>query len=444
MKNTWVLSIKTSLPKVCESAGELKTHVFTFESFEDARAALRKALKKYAFSKNSMFDGKGNIIYFKKEVDDFVEWEQTYDNEEFDDTGELDDDEISNDVNDEDSEDCDYEDEYYDDELTAEKLVSINENLISIFKGEDVIPEILPKGENLMFGYIYEDGVLSTYSGYDGPINGCFPIIKTNMFSMEVPQHYYMYIDDAFGQDSASSELYIDLIRAREFDENSLFADMTEESANEAFAADMKDMFQDLIDMGDAKGCSIEDKIRSAISGEYGTRELPDVGTRVDDIYTVIRCPVCYNKTLDSYDICCHCGWEYDDFPPDHYSAANGSTLLEYREAYNKIAKEMANSLLQKMYFITCFSNFESDYEKNYRTFGYFSDIDTCREALHENACDMCEARYYTLALIEEISEGVYPHAKKLAWFRWDEERKGFYETEEPEWADGWYGFALG
>ena len=55
MKNTWVLSIKTSLPKVCESAGELKTHVFTFESFEDARAALRKALKKYTFSKNSMF-----------------------------------------------------------------------------------------------------------------------------------------------------------------------------------------------------------------------------------------------------------------------------------------------------------------------------------------------------------------------------------------------------
>ena len=53
MKNTWVLSIRTSLPKVCENAGELKTHVFTFESFEDARTALRKALKKYAFSKNS-------------------------------------------------------------------------------------------------------------------------------------------------------------------------------------------------------------------------------------------------------------------------------------------------------------------------------------------------------------------------------------------------------
>ena len=416
MKNTWVLSIKTSLPEVCESAGELRTHIFTFESFEDARTALRKALKKYAFSKNSMFDGRGHIVHFLKYFDDpsLIDW--------------------------------DGEEIYYDgDYLDLTNLDAMESSIHKIFEGKDIVPKI-KEGfyTDHTIAYTYENGEVSFRGDDDGPCNGYTPVLKTNMFSMEAPQHYYMYIDDAFGQDSASSELYIDLIRAREFDENSLFADMTEESANEAFAADMKDMFQDLIDMGDARGCSIEDKIRSAISGEYGTRELPDVGTRVDDIYTVIRCPVCYNKTLDSYDICCHCGWEYDDFPPDHYSAANGSTLLEYREAYNKIAKEMADSLLQKMYFITCFSNFESDYDKNYRTFGYFRDIDTCREALHENACDMCEARYYTLALIEEIREGIYPHAKKLAWFRWDEERKGFYETEEPEWADGWYGFARG
>ena len=66
MKNTWVLSIRTSLPKVCESAGELKTYVFVFESFEEARFALRRALKNYAFSKNSMFDGRGHIVHFLK------------------------------------------------------------------------------------------------------------------------------------------------------------------------------------------------------------------------------------------------------------------------------------------------------------------------------------------------------------------------------------------
>ena len=80
------------------------------------------------------------------------------------------------------------------------------------------------------------------------------------------------------------------------------------------------------------------------------------------------------------------------------------------------------------MYFITCFSNFESEYLDNYRTFGYFSDLTMCVQALNENCADMCEARYYTYAVIEEISEGIHSHAaKQIAWFRWDEEKEGFY-----------------
>lgn len=416
MKNTWVLSIKTSLPKVCESAGELKTHIFTFESFEDARTALRKALKKYAFSKNSMFDGRGQIVHLRKYVYDLT-------------------------LDDVDGEYIDY----YDDYLDPTNLYAMESSIKKIFEGKDVVPKI-KEGfyTDGMIAYTYENGEVSFRGDDDGPCNGYTPVLKTNMFSMEAPQHYYLYIDDAFGQNAASSELYIDLIRAREFDENSLFADMTQESVNAAFAADMKDMLQDLIDMGNAEELSIEDNIRSALRGEYGTCELLDVGTAVDDIYTVIRCPVCYNKTLNNSYICCHCGWEHDDLSEGHYSYANGSTLEEYREAYNKIAKEMADSLLQKMYFITCFSNFESEYMENHRTFGYFSDTDTCLEALNENWADMCEARYYTYAVIEEISEGIHSHAKQIAWFCWDEEKEGFYETEKPEWADGWYGFALG
>ena len=414
MKNTWVLSIKTSLPEVCENAGELRTHIFTFESFEDARTALRKALKKYAFSKNSMFDGRGHIVHFLKYFDDpsLIDW--------------------------------DGEEIYYDgDYLDITNLDAMENSIHKIFEGKDIVPK-MKEGfyTDHTIAYTYENGEVSFRGDDDGPYNGYTPVLKTNMFSMEAPQHYYMYIDDAFGQDAASSGLYIDLIRAREFDENSLFADMTQESVNAAFAEDMKDMFQDLIDMGDVEELSIEDNIRSALRGEYGARELPDVGTTVDDIYTVIRCPVCYNKTLNNSYICCHCGWEHDDF--SDYSYANGSTLEEYREAYNKIAKEMADSLLQKMYFITCFSNFESEYMENHRTFGYFSDTDTCREALNENWADMCEARYYTYAVIEEISEGIHSHAKQSAWFRWDEEKEGFYETEKPEWSNGWYGFALG
>ena len=96
------------------------------------------------------------------------------------------------------------------------------------------------------------------------------------------------------------------------------------------------------------------------------------------------------------------------------------------------------------MYFITCFSNFESEYIDNYRTFGYFSEMAVCIQALNENWADMCEARYYTYAVIEEIGEGIHQHAKQIAWFCWDEEKEEFYETEKPEWSNGWYGFALG
>ena len=65
MKNTWVLSIRTSLPEVCESHGDLQTSIYTFDSFEAARTALRKVLKKYAFSENSMFDGRKYHLFQK-------------------------------------------------------------------------------------------------------------------------------------------------------------------------------------------------------------------------------------------------------------------------------------------------------------------------------------------------------------------------------------------
>lgn len=80
----------------------------------------------------------------------------------------------------------------------------------------------------------------------------------------------------------------------------------------------------------------MRESILAAIHGEFGRRELPEIGTVIGDIYTVILCPVCNHKTLDNYDICRYCGWEYDGFPEYHYSAANGATMREYRDAYKK------------------------------------------------------------------------------------------------------------
>ncbi len=83
----------------------------------------------------------------------------------------------------------------------------------------------------------------------------------------------------------------------------------------------------------------IKNKILSSLRGEYDTRDLPEVGSMYNDIYKVILCPVCGNKMLDNYDICTHCGWEYDESPEDHYSAVNGATLHEYCRAYETIQK---------------------------------------------------------------------------------------------------------
>ena len=84
----------------------------------------------------------------------------------------------------------------------------------------------------------------------------------------------------------------------------------------------------------------MEEMIRSALRGELGARVLGGLGDVVDEIYTVILCPVCGEKTLDNHSICHRCGWEYDGFSEDRYSAANGATLAEYRKAYEKIIQE--------------------------------------------------------------------------------------------------------
>ena len=81
MNNTWVVSIKTSLPDVCYNSGELKTKIYLFDCFESARSAVRAILKKLSFSKNTMFDGDGKITHLSK----YIESAMDSDDEEYDD-----------------------------------------------------------------------------------------------------------------------------------------------------------------------------------------------------------------------------------------------------------------------------------------------------------------------------------------------------------------------
>ena len=159
-------------------------------------------------------------------------------------------------------------------------------------------------------------------------------------------------------------------------------------------------------------------------------------------------CPVCGREGLESYDICTVCGWECDEYDEDEFSFANGTTLKNYRNTYFML-REGLNKLksgeIEKMFFITCFTRLESGEEiPESRTFGFYSDFKSCEKALNANYMDMCEG-YYFCACVEEIDEGIHPHVESKAWFLWDEEKKGFYRTEEkPDWSSGWVNFALG
>ena len=181
MKEIWVLTVKTSLPDTCENSSDLTTTCQAFDSFEKGRNALRETIKQYAFSKNSMFDGNGNIIYLKQYADNF-------------------DDEV-------------YEDDF--EVLDINRINYVIDSLREVFSGKDGDFEMESEycTDWMIAVDVTKDGI-SMYGYDDGPCNGYDPIIKTNMFDMTEEKDYYFHIDDMLGQD-VSSELYIDLIKTK-------------------------------------------------------------------------------------------------------------------------------------------------------------------------------------------------------------------------------------
>lgn len=181
MKEVWVLSVRTSLPKVCCTSGDLKTTFTVFESFEKAKEEFRKLIREFAFSENAMFDGKGNIVYLKKYIDDMMD------------------------------------EEFIDDYETLDKYQFGNllNALRDAFSGKDFDFEMESEYTTDWFVAI-ESGVnnILVRGDDDGPCNGYDPFIKTNIFSMKEEKDYYLYIDDLFGQDW-SAELYIDLKKSK-------------------------------------------------------------------------------------------------------------------------------------------------------------------------------------------------------------------------------------
>lgn len=183
MHEIWVLSIRTSLPETCIFFSDMKTEFLAFDSFERAKAALREKIRELAFSENTMFNGKGQITLLDKYISGMWVAE---------DDSDVDDDVLSND-----------------------RLTKIQNAFTAAFSGQDVRLDI-KDGDytDWMIAVQVNGNSISLRGDDDGPINGYDPVLKTNIFSMEEPQDYYLYINDRFGQyDEATSELYVDLKR---------------------------------------------------------------------------------------------------------------------------------------------------------------------------------------------------------------------------------------
>ena len=63
--------------------------------------------------------------------------------------------------------------------------------------------------------------------------------------------------------------------------------------------------------------------------------------------------------------------------------------------------------------------------------------------ALHENRVDMHEG-CYEYAVIEKIGYGISANVEERQWFKWDKEKSGYFEVEEPECVRHLTNFAIG
>lgn len=100
------------------------------------------------------------------------------------------------------------------------------------------------------------------------------------------------------------------------------------------------------------------------------------------------------------------------------------------------------------MFFITCFEKVEKD-ERGFfhggaqRTFGFRTTLQDAEAALNNNVCDMRET-VYDYAVIEEFGPYIHPIAETELWFKWNDEKKGFFRIEKPNATKGVCNFALG
>ena len=100
------------------------------------------------------------------------------------------------------------------------------------------------------------------------------------------------------------------------------------------------------------------------------------------------------------------------------------------------------------MYFITCFEKYEKN--KNgipdvgdARTVGYYPHREWAIEDLHNNNLDIHEY-LYDYAVVEKIPMGLYSLVEETIYFKWNEDKQGFYEIDGTNMQDCFGNYAFG
>lgn len=99
-------------------------------------------------------------------------------------------------------------------------------------------------------------------------------------------------------------------------------------------------------------------------------------------------------------------------------------------------------------YFITVFEKLGLDEngfpDKGFsRCWGFYSDKDAAFQAVHENWTDM-EETVYEYAVIEGYHEGISHYTFFRQFFKFDPDRNGYFEIDEPKGYEHFCSFSIG
>lgn len=110
----------------------------------------------------------------------------------------------------------------------------------------------------------------------------------------------------------------------------------------------------------------------------------------------------------------------------------------------------MKNSKNRKPYwFITVFEKLEIRKPGlvdtgDKRCMGFFPDKRSAVEALHTNSTDMNDDSLYDYDVMEKYYEGLLGVSTERQFFKYDKEKGGFFEINEPDALKVWIAFSIG